>query len=323
VKGLARELQSLSLLAAPNFALVPHEEKTAMNNLSLSVISFAAVGVFALSPVSAKATALGQAAHYTANQTAKPAAPVDDSTLTDRIEKWLEADATLKKFDIDVSVKDHVATLTGKVQTEAQKTRAAREAHVTGVTRVDNQLTLDKDAGKTVAQKVKGAADTAGNKTHAATDTAVDKSKGATDTAADKTKSATHTAADKTKSATDTAVDKTKSATNTAADKTKSATNTAADKTKSATNTAADKSKDAVSETGEAITDSWITTKVHAGFTGEDLLKGSDINVDTNNHVVTLKGTVKSDAGRARAVQIAKTTKGVTKVVDDLKISSK
>jgi hyperosmotically inducible protein len=250
-----------------------------MNTLRLSVISFAAVGVCALSPMSAKATALGQTAHYAANQTAKPAAaPVDDSTLTDRIEKRFAADASLKKFDIDVSVKDHVATLTGKVRTETEKARAAREANVAGVTRVDNQLTLDKDAGKTVAEKVKGATNTAGNKTHSATDTAVDK--------------------------------------------TKSATNTAADKTKSATDTAVDKSKNAVSETGEVITDSWITTKVHAGFMGEDLLKGSDINVDTNNHVVTLKGTVKSDAGRARAVQIAKTTKGVTKVVDDLKISS-
>jgi osmotically-inducible protein OsmY len=239
-----------------------------MNTLRLSVISFAAVGVFALSPMPAKATALGQTAHYT-NQTAKPAtAPVDDSTLTDRIEKRFAADASLKKFDIDVSVKDHVAILTGKVRTETEKARAAREAHVAGVTHVDNQLTLDKDAGKTVGEKVKGATNTAGNKTQSATDTAIDK-------------------------------------------------------TKSATSTAVDKSKNAVSETGEVITDSWITTKVHAGFMGEDLLKGSDVNVDTNNHVVTLKGTVKSDAGRARAVQIAKTTKGVTKVVDDLKLSSK
>jgi osmotically-inducible protein OsmY len=34
-------------------------------------------------------------------------------------------------------------------------------------------------------------------------------------------------------------------------------------------------------------------------FMGEDALKGSDINVDTVDHVVTLKGTVTWRAARA------------------------
>ncbi len=69
------------------------------------------------------------------------------------------------------------------------------------------------------------------------------------------------------------------------------------------------------------INDAWITTKVKTNFVNEDLLKGSDINVDSNNHVVTLKGTVTSAAGRARAVALAKSTKGVTRVVDALTIA--
>ena len=84
-----------------------------------------------------------------------------------------------------------------------------------------------------------------------------------------------------------------------------------------------DKSKDAASETGEAITDAWITTKLKADFVDEDTLKGSDINVDTNNHVVTLKGTVASAAGKARAAAIAKSTKGVKSVVNTLTIGPK
>ena len=44
------------------------------------------------------------------------------------------------------------------------------------------------------------------------------------------------------------------------------------------------------------------------------------INVDTANHVVTLKGSVKSAAGKARAVALARNTDGVTKVVDQLVI---
>ena len=69
------------------------------------------------------------------------------------------------------------------------------------------------------------------------------------------------------------------------------------------------------------INDAWITTKVKTNFVNEDVLKGSDINVDSNNHVVTLKGTVPSAAGRARAVALAKSTKGVKRVVDALTIA--
>ena len=53
---------------------------------------------------------------------------------------------------------------------------------------------------------------------------------------------------------------------------------------------------------------------------GEDLLKGSNINVDSDDHVVTLKGTVMTPAGRTRAVAIAKGTKGVKRVIDNLTI---
>jgi osmotically-inducible protein OsmY len=55
---------------------------------------------------------------------------------------------------------------------------------------------------------------------------------------------------------------------------------------------------------------------------GEDLLKGSDINVDTKDNVVTLKGSVKSQAGRVKAVQLAKDTDGVKSVVDQLSIAT-
>jgi osmotically-inducible protein OsmY len=84
-----------------------------------------------------------------------------------------------------------------------------------------------------------------------------------------------------------------------------------------------DKTKEGLSKTGEVITDAWITTRVKSKFVGEDLLKGSDINVDTNDHVVTLKGTVMSAAARARAVEQAKEVEGVHKVVDLLTIGPK
>jgi hyperosmotically inducible protein len=108
-----------------------------------------------------------------------------------------------------------------------------------------------------------------------------------------------------------------------AAEKTKDATVKGAEKTKDAAVKVGEKTKDVAATTGEVITDAWITTKLKADFVNEDTLKGSDINVDTNNHVVTLKGTVALAAGKARAEEIAKTTKGVNRVINTLVIAPK
>jgi hyperosmotically inducible protein len=85
--------------------------------------------------------------------------------------------------------------------------------------------------------------------------------------------------------------------------------------------TAAQEAKTAAKQTGNAITDSWITMKVHSQFVPEDALEGSDIDVDTNKGVVTLNGTVATEAGRARAIAIAKATDGVTSVTDKLRVA--
>src|SRR6185295_14538298 len=97
----------------------------------------------------------------------------------------------------------------------------------------------------------------------------------------------------------------------------------AGSKTKKVVKKAGHETKEGLSKTGEVITDGWITTHVKAKFVGEDLLKGSDIDVDTNDHVVTLKGTVPSSAARVRAVREAKEVEGVHKVVDHLTIGPK
>ena len=86
--------------------------------------------------------------------------------------------------------------------------------------------------------------------------------------------------------------------------------------------TAAQEAKTAANKTGNAITDSWITMKVHSQFVPDDALEGSDIDVDTKNGVVTLNGTVASAAGRTRAVAIAKATDGVSNVVDRLRVGA-
>ena len=172
----------------------------------------------------------------TPKPTAKPTATAPkpaDSDLRDRIAHRLDTNAMLHKYDVKVAVTGGVATLSGTVATAAQKTEAGRVAHVTGITKVDNQVTVDANVDKSLMEKAKSG----------------------------------------------------------------------------------------LSKTGETITDAWITTKVHYHFLGEDALKGSNIDVDTSNHVVTLKGTVKTAAGKTRAEVLAKQTDGVTKVIDQLTIA--
>jgi hyperosmotically inducible protein len=84
-----------------------------------------------------------------------------------------------------------------------------------------------------------------------------------------------------------------------------------------------EKTKEGLSKTGEVMTDGWITTRVHERFVTDDLLKDSDISVDTDQHVVTLKGTVTGPAGRAKATTIARRTEGVRRVVNRLTIAPK
>jgi osmotically-inducible protein OsmY len=184
---------------------------------------------------SAAAIGAPQASKPATKPAAAPAAKPTDSDLSDRIAHHLDTSTTLHKYDLKVSVSGGVATLTGTVATTVQKTEAGRVAHVTGVTKVNNQITVDPNVDKSLM----------------------------------------------------------------------------------------DKAKSGLSKTGETITDAWITAKVHYHFLGEDALKGSDINVDTANHVVTLKGTVKTAAAKTRAEALARQTEGVTKVVDQLTVSTK
>ena len=64
--------------------------------------------------------------------------------------------------------------------------------------------------------------------------------------------------------------------------------------------------------------DTGITTAVKTKMAADDIVKASEINVDTHNHVVTLNGTVGSQAEKERAALIARDTNGVTSVVDDI-----
>lgn len=71
---------------------------------------------------------------------------------------------------------------------------------------------------------------------------------------------------------------------------------------------------------GEALDDAAITAKVKTAFGADPMVKALDIDVDTNEGVVHLSGTVSSQAEKDAAGRIAKGTKGVKKVENHLKV---
>jgi len=72
---------------------------------------------------------------------------------------------------------------------------------------------------------------------------------------------------------------------------------------------------------GSGANDGWLWTKTRALLAAADDLRDSTINVDVDNAVVTLSGTVATQAQKNRAAQVAKGVEGVKSVTNNLAIS--
>jgi osmotically-inducible protein OsmY len=71
---------------------------------------------------------------------------------------------------------------------------------------------------------------------------------------------------------------------------------------------------------GNPVNDVWITTRIQSKYFLDADVKGRDIDVTTENGVVTLKGEVRSQTERRQAVRLARETTGVRDVVDRLMV---
>ncbi|HYQ25000.1 BON domain-containing protein [Stenotrophomonas sp.] len=67
-------------------------------------------------------------------------------------------------------------------------------------------------------------------------------------------------------------------------------------------------------DSNEPVTDSWITTKVKADLLASSNVPGTEVKVETVNGVVSLSGTVATQAEKDKAITTAKGIKGVTRV---------
>jgi hyperosmotically inducible protein len=72
---------------------------------------------------------------------------------------------------------------------------------------------------------------------------------------------------------------------------------------------------------GAGANDGWLWTKTRALLAAADDLRDSTINVDVDNAVVTLSGTVGTQAQKTKAEQTAKSVEGVTTVRNNLTVT--
>jgi hypothetical protein len=68
-------------------------------------------------------------------------------------------------------------------------------------------------------------------------------------------------------------------------------------------------------------TDAGITSNVKTKLAADEMVKAYQVDVDTQNRVVTLTGSVETPVAKERAITIARDTEGVRDVIDQLQVS--
>jgi len=240
----------------------------------------------------------GYASAQTATEKTKQAAKdtgeaITDASITAAVKTKLLGDTKVGGLKIDVDTKDHVVTLTGPVNSAAERAEAVRLAKTTtGVKSVVSKLVIDP-SNRGVTDK--------------------------DDKAKAEIKEEAKEAKDATKGTTGKAVDATKKG----AEKTGEAAKKAGEKTKDVAQDAAGKTKDAAIKTKDVTADASTTAAVKTKLLGDTKVGGLKIDVDTKDNVVTLTGTVNSAEEKAEAIRLAKTTTGVKRVIDKLTVTPK
>lgn len=242
----------------------------------------------------------------------------------------------LRASAIEVEVKSGTAILTGTVESEVEKNLAEQLAkNVSGISRVDNRIAVD--ANYRPVARTDGTERDFGTFVSDATITAQVKSKllwntntegleidvdtmngkvrltGTADTAAARDLAARLASNTQGVIAVDNklTIDPNRAvARRTDADRPVAANERAAD----AAQRAEARTEQAVADADEQVEDGWITTKVKSTLLFSRSVDGLDIDVDTKEGVVALKGSVDSDLERQAAVELARDIRGVRRV---------
>jgi osmotically-inducible protein OsmY len=264
---------------------------------------------------------------------ATPASGRDDAAIATNVRAKFYTDDTIRGRRIDVKADHGVVTLTGSVDSESAKQHAVNLAqNVDGVVRVDDELTV---AGSSTAQNAgseKGAASRESPPT------------GTTGRDSDVRAPAWITTKIQSQYFLSSNIKPWTVDVTTSNDGTVTVEGTVDSEEKKAEALRIARNTEGVKDVVDRITvradanagsrpvtgdvpdvgqpDPWITAKIEARYFVDDEIKGRNIDVETQNGKVTLKGAVGSEAERRQAVTIARNTDGVKDVVDQLRVEA-
>lgn len=74
---------------------------------------------------------------------------------------------------------------------------------------------------------------------------------------------------------------------------------------------------------GEELDDATITTKIEAKMAGDPEVSAWNVDVDTNEGVVRLSGSVEDPEAKAEAEKLARNTEGVRRVINDIEVGER
>lgn len=87
-----------------------------------------------------------------------------------------------------------------------------------------------------------------------------------------------------------------------------------------AANMLSEKTDKSMEKTGNYLSDSAVTTKIKAKLMATDDLKVSDVNVETNQGIVSLTGSVDNLHSKNQIVNLTRQIKGVKSVEENLTV---
>jgi hyperosmotically inducible protein len=70
----------------------------------------------------------------------------------------------------------------------------------------------------------------------------------------------------------------------------------------------------------ESLDDKWLVSKIKSKLIAEPEIRSLNIDVDVHKGIVTLTGVVGDSYQKKRAIELAKSTEGTRRVVDNLKV---
>jgi osmotically-inducible protein OsmY len=220
----------------------------------------------------------------------------------------------LSPFKLGVAVSQGTATLTGNVENQVDRDLAGQIAgDVEGIRKVDNQLKIDEKLGEQVparqslAQRFDDATVTATIKSKLLWNTSTRDLQGSVDT-----QDGVVTLKGKAQTA------DAKQLAGTLAQNTKGVYQVNNLISLGAADTATTRAETAAKTTEEALSDTWITSKVKASLLYSRSLDGLTINVETNTGMVKLSGAVASTEEKSVAQELARNVRGVRGVDADL-----